>query len=798
MAVESASEYPTGQSTRRRLLAGVIVLVALAGLVMASLAAVAPPAPVAGDAPADSFSATRAYWHVERVGSQQHVTGSPAAADVRHYIVSTLTGFGLQPQIQDTISATDQLSGPYGMARVRNVVAVLPGETSTGRIVMFAHYDSVQVSYGGNDDGAGVSTLLETARVLAAGPRPRNDIVFLFTDAEEACLCGAQAFVDQSPLAAQGGVAMNFESRGSSGPVVLFETSRGNANVVGVYADAVPYPVATSFAVEIYRILPNDTDFTPFRDSGRFSGLNSAYIDGSAVYHAPEDRPSYMDQASLQQHGDDAVALARSFGAADIAALTVPAANDSTYFPVLSVLLRYPGWLVWPLAILALLAVVGLAVLARRRGLTSWPRGAAGLGLAVVPLILAPVAAQLLWALLVALRPGYANMIDPWWPGWFRACVVALVLTIVLAWYGLLRRPIGAWSLAIGAFGLLAVLGLVLAAVTPGGSYLASLPALAGATGSIVAVSAGRFWLRVVVLGAAAAVAVVILAPTVALFFPALGLATGAAGAFFAVLLGLALLPVFELVYPTPEDPGSPAAQGQSRHPGFRTARRRLWAAIPAMTAGALALAFLGAGLAVDHFDADHPAPAQLFYALDADSGQARWLSTDSDPGEWVSQYVTGPEDLRGTFGLLGVGVLTGPAQPAALPAPALTVSSDSTSGDRRNLSITVTPQREVRLIYLLLPGAAVARASVAGHEIPTSVFADGTGVVFNGPPDRDTSTGVTFDLELDEVMPVTARVIDGSDGLDELPGFTPRPPGVGVQGSHTSELVLVAKTYTV
>ena len=338
---------------------------------------------------------------MERIGSQQHVTGSAAAADVRDYIVSTLTGFGLQPQIQDTISATGQLSGPYGMARVRNVVAVLPGTDSTGRVVMFAHYDSVQVSYGGNDDGAGVSTLLETARVLAAGPRPRNDIVFLFTDAEEACLCGAQAFVDQSPLAAQGGVAMNFESRGSSGPVVLFETSRGNANVVGVYADAVPYPVATSFAVEIYRILPNDTDFTPFRDSGRFSGLNSAYIDGSAVYHAPEDRPSYMDQASLQQHGDNAVALARSFGAADIAALTVPAANDSTYFPVLSVLLRYPGWLVWPLAILALLAVVGLAFLARRRGLTSWPRSAAGLGLAVVPLILAPVAAQLLWALLV-------------------------------------------------------------------------------------------------------------------------------------------------------------------------------------------------------------------------------------------------------------------------------------------------------------------------------------------------------------------------------------------------------------
>jgi hypothetical protein len=241
-----------------------------------------------------------------------------------------------------------------------------------------------------------------------------------------------------------------------------------------------------------------------------------------------------------------------------------------------------------------------------------------------------------------------------------------------------------------------------------------------------------------------------------------------------------------------------PAAQGQSCRPGTRTARHRLWAAIPALTAGVLALAFLGAGLAVDHFDADHPEPAHLFYALDTDTDQARWISTDSDPGEWVSQYVTGREDLRGGFGLLGADVLTGPARPAALPAPALTVVSDSTTGDGRALSITVTPQRDARLFYLLLRGAAVSRAAVAGHEIPISVFADGTGVLFHGPPDRGVDGGVTFDLELDAAGPVTVRVMDGSDGLDDLPGFTPRPLGVGVQGSHTSELVLVAKTYTV
>jgi hypothetical protein len=39
---------------------------------------------------------------------------------------------------------------------------------------------------------------------------------------------------------------------------------------------------------------------------------------------------------------------------------------------------------------------------------------------------------------------------------------------------------------------------------------------------------------------------------------------------------------------------------------------------------------------------------------------------------------------------------------------------------------------------------------------------------------------------------------MDGSDGLTGLPGFVPRPDGVGVAPSHLSETVVVAKTYTV
>jgi hypothetical protein len=770
---------------RLAVISGLIALAALAGLAGLSIAGILPPGPRPADAPADQFSAGRAFAHDERIAAQTHVLGSPANDAVRDYLVTTLRGLGLQTDVQDTVGASSDEGPPVVMARVRNVVAMLPGTAPTGRVFLVAHYDSVQNGPGGSDDGAGSSTLLETARALIAGTRPRNDIVFVFTDAEEACLCGAEAFATRHPLAAGGGVVLNLEARGSGGPVIMFETSVGNAALVDVYGASAPHPVGTSFAVEVYRILPNDTDLTEFLAAKRFTGLNSAYIDGSAVYHTPEDTPSNMDQGSLQHHGDNALALARAFGGTDLAPLAKPAANDATYFPVPGLLVRYAGWLVWPFAALALIAVGVLAWGTRRQGLTSWPRALAGLGLALVPMLLAPVAAQVLWLVLVAVRPGYGNMIDPWRPGWFRVAMVALVAFILLGWYALLRRRFGGAGLAIGGLGWLALLGLVLAALTPGGSYLAALPALAGATAGIVALSVRPAWGRLLSLTVGAAVAVLILVPTVLLFFPALGLETGGAPAFFAVLLGFALLPVLEWVFPQPDGPSGP--------------RRRWWSAAPAALCGVLAIVALAAGLVVDRFDATHPEPAQLMYALDADTGQARWVSTDARPGAWTRQFVRGHEDLATAFGVLPDGASTGPAEAAPLPAPELQVVADTTQGGQRTLILTLLPQRSVRLAYLeVQSGPRIVSATVAGRPVEGEPFlrgpADRFAVLFHAPPDE----GITLRLVLDEVGQLTIRAMDGSDGLADLPGYRPRPPGTTIKGSHSSELVLVAKTFRI
>src|ERR1044071_3051228 len=133
-----------------------------------------PPSPRPANAPAGVFSGQRAYAHVQQIGREVHVTGSPAADGVRDYILDTLKNDGLSPEVQDAVGVNAGKFGEGTMARVRNVIAVIPGQASTGRLILMSHYDSVQVSYGANDDGAGVSTMLEVARALTSGPKLRH------------------------------------------------------------------------------------------------------------------------------------------------------------------------------------------------------------------------------------------------------------------------------------------------------------------------------------------------------------------------------------------------------------------------------------------------------------------------------------------------------------------------------------------------------------------------------------------------------------------------------------------------
>jgi Zn-dependent M28 family amino/carboxypeptidase len=82
--------------------------------------------------------------------------------------------------------------------QTRNVIAETPGGRSDRTVVVGGHLDSVYEGPGINDDGSGVSTMLETAEEMnELGIKPRNKVRFIFFSGEEQGLLGSDYYVSQ-------------------------------------------------------------------------------------------------------------------------------------------------------------------------------------------------------------------------------------------------------------------------------------------------------------------------------------------------------------------------------------------------------------------------------------------------------------------------------------------------------------------------------------------------------------------------------------------------------------------------
>ena len=288
--------------------------------------------------------------HVAQIAKAPHPVGSAAHKQVRDYVLNQLTTLGIKSEVQET--------------SVSNIVAGLKGTRNSKALLLVSHYDTVQDSPGAGDDTSGVALMLEIARALQASGPLNNDVIFLFSDGEETGLLGAKAFVNQHPWSRDVGLVLNFEARGVHGPSIMFETSEGNGWLVRQANGAAPRLVANSLSYNIYKLLPNDTDLTVFKEAG-FAGLNFAFIDGSQHYHAPTDDLANLDQHSLQQQGANALALTRHFGNAD---LSNPRTEDAIYFNLFgSRLVIYSQKLVLPLAVAVTLLFLGCVVIGVRK-----------------------------------------------------------------------------------------------------------------------------------------------------------------------------------------------------------------------------------------------------------------------------------------------------------------------------------------------------------------------------------------------------------------------------------------------
>lgn len=344
------------------------------------------PAPRGIDAPATAFSAGRAMADVRAIAAEPHPVGSAAHGRVMDHLIARMTALGLSPTTQTGVlspSAVRRLErwdvDATGLG-VTNLIGVLPGtRPDLPAVLLMAHHDSVAGSPGAADDATGVAAILETVRALQArGPRAR-DVIVLITDAEELNLDGARAFFGGHPLRDRVGAVVNLEARGGGGRAMMFETGRGNAETVALFARAAARAdggaTTNALAAFVYELMPNGSDFTVPRDRG-VQGVNLAFIGRPEQYHTPLSTPANLDQGSVQHIGSQTLETAALLAAAD----ALPQAGaDAVWADLFGrvVIVASPavGWIVLGLA--ALLIGFVMVALGRRGGVR---RGEIGRG----------------------------------------------------------------------------------------------------------------------------------------------------------------------------------------------------------------------------------------------------------------------------------------------------------------------------------------------------------------------------------------------------------------------------------
>ena len=651
---------------------GLLVLCAISILRVAR-----PPDAIPATAPDTVFSAGRAMRHVDQIAQRPHPMGTADHDRVRDYIIGQISAIGLRAEIQEAtaIGTRYQQAG-----RVQNILARLPGSEANGKAVLIVvHYDGVEAGPAASDDGAGVAALLETLRALRARKPLAHDVIALITDGEESGLLGAAAFVREHPWAKDVAVVLNFEARGTSGRSFMFETGPGNLDAARALQSAGDATAGSVFAT-IYRTLPNDTDLSELAVLG-LPALNFAFADGVERYHTSRDDIAHLNPGSLQHHGSQMLAMARTLGTEPLPRAQT---GDGVFFdlPIVG-LVVYPQGLEFPLAILAVVLVVTLVVRDRK-----------GVGTGMLTVIIAVMLSGGVGWLVGKMLRGPAM-----WSGLYATAIVLLALSVTAICYTMARRWSTLRGVHVGALIVWLVLALVLSIRVPGVSYLFTWALLFAAGAAFLTRG------REVADWVAAAVTLIILAGFIyGVSVVMLGV-TGVGAIALCVLTALiALLLAPQLVL----------IAGDAR-----------WSAAPWLAAAGVVCLVI-ATLTV-HPSGDHPLRSGLVYAENADSSDA-WLGTlGSTTNPWTRDAI-GPNPLglipAWTAHLSDAGHFAGRrVQRVPLGAPDAALARDTLIDGTRRVVLHVAAPSGTTGLVMRASGAKVLTSSIDGRVVDTTRY---------------------------------------------------------------------------
>ena len=626
------------------------------------------------EAPLSEFSTKRALSIVKEISKKPHFVGSKNHEFIANYLQKELQDLGIETSVQEGFSMTEKGT----LVKSKNILAIIKGSKNTKALLLLSHYDSAphSSSKGASDDASGVATILESVRAFLHNKTShKNDIIILFTDAEELGLNGAALFVTQHKLAKEVGLVLNFEARGSSGPsYMLMETNDGNAKMVDAFkAGNVSYPVSNSLMYSIYKMLPNDTDLTVFREQGKIQGFNFAFIDSHFNYHTSQDKYENLDPKTLAHQGSYLYPLLNYFSNTDLTDFN--STDNKIYFNVPFSFVSYPfGWL-FPMLIVGfglflLFVFVGLGKRALR--LDEIIKG-------FVPLLGSLVTAGLLtyvgWKLLLNFYPQYNDILHGFtYNGHdYIYAFTSMTLAICFLFYHNDSKRNPEMSQMVAPLFVWLFINLAIAFKLQGAGFLI-IPVIASSLmlGFYVLTQKSGWVLNCLL----AIPTLIILVPFIQMFPIGLGLKILFGSSILTILTFTLLLPIF----------------------GSFT-KKRIWAIFFIL----VAIGFFVKAHQASGYTNEKAKPNSLVYILDADSNKANWATYDINLDVWTKTYLgekpktataLNSKKLYSKYGSQYTFMADAPVK--TITKPTIEFLRDTVKGNQHLYRIKITPNRSV------------------------------------------------------------------------------------------------------
>ena len=629
---------------------------------------------------AADFSVDRAITPLEEIAKAPHYLGSPGHAEVRKFLIFELRKLGLEPHVQEGYSLNPTSKT---LNRPINIVARVKGTNEGKALLLLSHYDSAPVpSFGASDDGSGLVTILESFRAyLASGKRPKNDIIILFSDAEELGLDGAKLFVTEHPWAKNVGLVLNFEARGTSGPSnMIVETNGGNSQLIKEFTKANPqFPVASSLMYSVYKMLPNDTDSTIFREDGDIDSFFFAFIDSHFNYHTANDNMYHLDWNSLMHQGSYLLPLIHYFADADLSNLK--SHTDDVYFnfPIIK-MVSYPFAWILPMLIVGSIWFLLVLVIGIYKRKIKGKEIAKGFLPFLLSLTVSGIFGFVGWKLLVLIYPQYMDIQQGFtYNGhWYIAFFVFLSLAICFNFYKRYLNKENATSFYVAPLVFWFLLNVAIAIFLKGAAFFI-IPVFFGLLTFTIMLL--KIPLNPVIAALLGVPAIFIFAPLIQFFPVGLGLKMLFISCIFTVLLFALLWPVFAYYK-----------------------RKNLLASICLL----LAISFLVVAHTKSDYSEERRKPNSLVYYSDMDTGKTLWLTYDKQIDDWTKQYLgEKPEKAtdylkEASYSKYGINfTYASPAPKVAIPDVEIILKEDTLIDNMRNVYFIIVPQRHVNKIDL-------------------------------------------------------------------------------------------------